>query len=101
VQEHDPPALARCGQVSLQEGSLLLRVRTRIAVVQLAVEGDEVGVAPVEGVIALGAAGAAEGRVEVLQEGGAVLFLTSWLPRTGKIGTVLMRLRYGAKKRRS
>src|SRR5215212_6773097 len=72
VQEDDPPVLARGGQVSLQEVSLLLRVRTPITVIQLAVERDEVGVAPVEGVVALGATRTAERRVEVLEKGGTV-----------------------------
>src|SRR5215212_2355595 len=49
VQERDPPALARGGQVSLQEAPLLLRIRTPITVIQLAVKRDEVGISPVEG----------------------------------------------------
>src|SRR5215217_6352254 len=64
--------LARGCQVSLQEVPLLLRVRTPITVIQLAVERDEVSVAPIEGVVALGAGQAAEGRMEVFEEGGAV-----------------------------
>jgi hypothetical protein len=40
--------------------------------IQLAVERDEVGVAPVEGVVALGATHTAEGWMEVFEEGGAV-----------------------------
>src|SRR5215208_1958408 len=64
--------LARGCQVSLQEAPLLLRVRTPITVIQLAVERDEVGVAPVEGVVALGATRTAEGRVEVFEKDGTV-----------------------------
>src|SRR5215208_2726472 len=72
VQERDLPALTRGCQILLQEILLPLRVRTSIAVVQFAVEGDEMCIAPVEGVVALGAARAFERWVEVLEEGGAV-----------------------------
>jgi hypothetical protein len=72
VQEHDPPALARGSQVSLQEVPLLLQVRTPITVIQLAVERDEVRVAPIEGVVALGATRTAERRMEVFEKGCAV-----------------------------
>ena len=100
VQERDLPALARGSQVLLQEVLLPLRVRTSIAVVQLAVEGDEMGVAPIEGVVALGAARAFERRWKFSRKAVPSPLITSWLPRTGKTGTVLMRFRYGAKKRR-
>src|SRR5215217_3714785 len=72
VQERDLQALVRGGQVALQERLLLLRASTLVAIVQFAVQGDEMGIAPVGGVVAFGAARAAEGRVEVLKEGGAV-----------------------------
>jgi hypothetical protein len=84
----------------LQEVLLSLRVRTSIAVVQLAVEGDEMGVAPIEGVVAFGTARAFERRVEVLEEGGAVAPHHVVVAEDRKTGTVLMRFRYGAKKRR-
>jgi hypothetical protein len=66
------PALVRSGQIALQEGLLPLGTGTLVAVVQFAVEGDEVGISPVEGVVALRAAWAAKGRVEIVEEGGAI-----------------------------
>src|SRR5829696_3839465 len=72
VQERHLPALARGGQIALQKGLLPLGTGTLVAVVQFAVEGDEVGISPVEGVVALRAAWAAKGRVEIVEEGGAI-----------------------------
>src|SRR5919107_1338968 len=72
VQEHHLPALARGGQIALQKGLLPLGTGTLVAVVQFAIQGDEVGISPVEGVVAFRAARAVEGRVEILEKGGAI-----------------------------
>jgi hypothetical protein len=101
VQEGEFPALACGGEVPLQEGLLLLGAGAPVVVVELAVEGDEVGSSPVERVETFGAAGVMEGRVEVIEVGTPSLWRTSWLPSTRNMGTSLIRVRYGAKKRLS
>jgi hypothetical protein len=93
VQERDLPALAGGSQVLVEEVLLLLGAGAPIAVVKLAVEGDEVGVAPVEGVVALGAARLPRGGWKFSRKAAPFPFLASWLPRTGKTGTDFMRFR--------
>src|SRR5919199_3105488 len=51
VEEHDLPGLTCSSQVALQPGFLLLRAVAAVLVVQLAIQCDEVNVAPVEGVV--------------------------------------------------
>jgi hypothetical protein len=72
VQEGEFPALACGGEVPLQEGLLLLGAGAPVVVVELAVEGDEVGSSPVERVETFGAAGVMDGRVEVIEVGSSV-----------------------------
>jgi hypothetical protein len=101
VQESELPALERGGEVLLQEGLLFRGTSRPVAVVELTVESDEVGSAPVEGVVALGTAVAVEGRWKLSRNAAPFLWSTSWLPSTGNMGTSSMRARYGAKKRLS
>src|SRR5215218_6276166 len=89
VQKCHLPALARGGQVALQERLLMLRASALVAVVQFAVEGNEMGISPVEGVVAFGATRAAEGWVEVLEEGGAVYLSHVVVAEDGVDGNLL------------
>src|SRR5215208_20371 len=86
MQEGEPPALARRGEVLLQEGPLLLGITAPVVVVELAVYGDEVGIAPVEGVETFGAARALKGRVEVVEVGGSVPVLDVMVAQHGEEG---------------
>jgi hypothetical protein len=89
--------LSRLTQIALQPGLLSLRITAVVVVVQLAVEGDEVGVAPVEGVVAPRALGSLRGKWKFSRYGAPFFVSTSWLPRDGKTGTLSTIRRYGAK----